>query len=197
MQPQQMAQTLDDLDRALAAQSQAGESTGQQASQPSGQQAGQPQPGQQPSGQQPSGQPSSSQPSSSQSSPGQDASGPASAMDASPTLAQMLEAAMQQAARERMQSLQQAQGGERSGDPSTDAANANPLSESGQGDPPGGIDEIDLLRDAMQDGDWGDLRERGVDDAAQGRGSRVPPGYSREVRAYFRALSKRAAESEE
>lgn len=184
--PQQMAQTLDDLDRTLAAQSgQPGQpSEGQNASAQSSQGA--------------EGQPSSGQPGQEPNGPGQLGSGqpPQNAVEASPTLAQMLEAQMQQAARERLESLQQAQSGQQDGDPSNpDASSPNPFSESGEGEMPAGGDDVDLIRGMIDDGDWGDLRRQSVDDAAQGRAVRIPPGYSREIKAYFKALSKRAAES--
>lgn len=187
--PQQKAQTLDELDRSLAAQANGPDSDSQQSSsqpsqgnqgQPSDQPPGQPGGESQPNGE---GKPGTGQP-------------PKNAVEASPTLAEMLEAQMQQAARERMKSLQQAtQAGEQPGDPSSDSTSPNPVSESGQGEIPDGPDDIDLLRGMLEDGDWGDLRRRGVDDAAQGRPVRIPPGYSREIKAYFKALSKRAAEA--
>ncbi|QDV43784.1 hypothetical protein Enr13x_36420 [Stieleria neptunia] len=191
----QMAQTLDELDRSLAAQaSQSAQqsSDSQQASgQPSESNTGQPESGQ--TGNEPGGQPSSDP--NADGRPGSDQP-PQNAVEASPTLAQMLEAQMQQAARERLKSLQQAQAGEQPGEPSnSDASSPNPVSESGEGEMPDGPDEIDLIQGAIADGDWGDLRRRGVDDAAQGRSIQIPPGYSREIKAYFKALSKRAAES--
>ena len=45
-------------------------------------------------------------------------------------------------------------------------------------------------------GQWGQLRERRTDDAAESRSARVAPQYRREVEAYFRAIAKRAAERE-
>lgn len=182
----QMAQTLDELDRSLAAQaqsqgqpgdgkSQSGENSQSDQGQPSQQTPGDDQAGQ-------SGQPSDD--------------GRQNAIDVSPTLAQMLEAQMQQAARDRMKSLQQAQAGEKPGDQSSsDKSSPNPFSESGEGDPADGPENLDLLRGRIADGQWGDLRRRGTDDAAQGRGSRIPPGYAREINAYFKAISKRAAEN--
>lgn len=191
----QMAQTLDELDRSLAAQ--AAQSTQQPSDsqpasgQPSEGDQGQPASGQ--SGNEPGGQPSNDPNADGRPGSGQP---PQNAVEASPTLAQMLEAQMQQAARERLKSLQQAQAGEQPGEPSnSDASSPNPVSESGEGDMPDGPDEIDLIQGAIADGDWGDLRRRGVDDAAQGRSIQIPPGYSREIKAYFKALSKRAAES--
>ena len=190
-----MAQTLDELDRSLAAQASADQSSQQpgetQPGQP-GQPGGQPDASQQPnSSQQPGGEPSDQ---------GQLGSGqpPQNAIDASPTLAEMLEAQMQQAARERMKSLQEAQGMQQQGQQSpSDSTSPNPVSESGEGEAPGGPDDIELLRGALIDGDWGDLRRQGVDDAAQGRSIQIPPGYSREIKAYFKALSKRAAETKD
>ena len=193
--PQQMAQTLDELDRSLAAQA------SQSAQQPSDSQPASGQPSEDNQGQPASGQTGNEpggQPSSDPNADGRPGSGqpPQNAVEASPTLAQMLEAQMQQAARERLKSLQQAQAGEQPGEPSnSDASSPNPVSESGEGDMPDGPDEVDLIQGAIADGDWGELRRRGVDDAAQGRSIQIPPGYSREIKAYFKALSKRAAES--
>ncbi|QEF98082.1 hypothetical protein Mal15_21290 [Stieleria maiorica] len=200
--PQQMAQTLDDLDRSLAdGASPPGQPSDSQQASASQQSSAQQPPAQSSQGNQ--GQPSDSQ--SAVGKPGGEPSGqgrlgsgqpPQSAVEASPTLAQMLEAQMQQAARERLRSLQQAQAGEQPGQPpSSDPSSPNPVSESGQGEMPDGPDDVDLIQGAIADGDWGDLRRRGVDDAAQGRSIQIPPGYSREIKAYFKALSKRAAES--
>ncbi len=46
-------------------------------------------------------------------------------------------------------------------------------------------------------GEWGQLRSRRTDDAAESQKSRVAPQYRREVDAYFRAIAKRAAEKKE
>ncbi|MCO8120740.1 hypothetical protein NHH03_03250 [Stieleria sp. TO1_6] len=182
---QQMAQTLDELDQSIAAESQA---QGAQAQQSPGDESGQP------TGQ-PANQNSQSQPGAASDNASSDAP-PQNAMQASPTLAQMMQAQMQQAARQRMQSLQQARAGQEPNQPtSSPDAPSSPGTESGQGQPPAGSGDVDLLRGPIQDGQWGDLRRRGVDDAAQGRGSRIPPGYAREIQAYFKAISKRAAES--
>lgn len=181
----QMAQTLDELDRSLAAQGQQKPGESDETNQPNQ--------GNEQSGSQ--GQNSTQGKPSSQGEPnsdGQPSSGSQTAMQASPTLAQMLERQMQQAAQERMKSLQEAQQGEQGKNPS-DRGSQNPQSESGQGEPPGGDGTVKLLEGDILDGQWGDLRRRGVDDAAQGRGSRNARGYGKEVEAYFRALSKRSA----
>lgn len=187
----QMAQTLDELDRSLASKGQTpGEKSGQSDSD------NQPNQGNEQSGSK--GQSSSQGKPSSQGEPnsdGQSSPGSQTAMEASPTLAQMLEQQMQQAAQERMKSLQQAQQGKPGSKPSQDGSQ-NPQSESGQGEPPGGDENVRLLEGELLDGEWGALRRRGVGDAAQGRGSRIPPAYTREVEAYFKALSKRSAEKE-
>ena len=95
-----------------------------------------------------------------------------------------------------MQSLQQAQqAGQPNGESSDSDGSPDPMSESGQGDVPDAPDGVNLLGGDIADGAWGELRERGVEDAAQGRGARIPPGYAREIQAYFKALSRRAAES--
>ncbi|KAA5546218.1 hypothetical protein FYK55_04830 [Roseiconus nitratireducens] len=209
----QMAQTLDELDRSLAAQGQQGAGDSETPSQPgqgqSGAQGqpsqGQPSPGQSGQGQPGQGQPGQGQPGQSQSGSQPSTSGQGSAaagsessaqdstaLDASPTLAEMLDAQMQRAARERMQMLQQAQAGQQAA--SSQASSSAAASESGQGSPPAGSDDVDLIDGQAGRGDWGQLRERGVDDAAQGRGSQIPRGYAKEVQAYFKALSKRSAE---
>ncbi|MEO1529729.1 MAG: hypothetical protein AAFX06_30290 [Planctomycetota bacterium] len=194
---QEMAQTLDELDRALnqppgmpqgEASQQSGETQPGDAQQP-----GQPGEGQQADGQPNEGPPGQGQPGQQQPGQGQ-GQGQPSTLESSPTLAQMLEDALQQAARERMQSLQQAQAGKPSDSPSN--GQPSPQSESGSGDPPDGPTTVPNLED-LRDGDWGSLRSRGVDDAAQGRGSRVPPGYAREVQAYFKAIAERASEKKE
>ncbi|WP_182866990.1 hypothetical protein [Stieleria mannarensis] len=192
--PQQMAQTLDDLDRSLAAQgSPSGQPSDSQQASDQLSQGNQGQPSDDQSGNQPGGEPSSDPSDQGRLGSGQP---PQNAVEASPTLAQMLEAQMQQAARERLKRLQQAQAGEQPGQPSdSDPSSPNPISESGEGEMPDGPDDVELIQGAIADGDWGDLRRRGVDDAAQGRSIQVPPGYSREIKAYFKALSKRAAES--
>ncbi len=174
----QMAQTLDELDRSLNGQP----SQQQPGEQQSGEQQGSQQPGSQQSGQQQQG--------SQQQGAGQQRG---NAMEASPTLARMLEAQRQQAARERMKGLQETSGVTESSQPNQQAE--KPTTESGQGEPPGGKQDVDLLDGEITDGDWGGLRERVVDDANQGKSTRIPPGYSREVQAYFKALSKRAAEA--
>ena len=185
--PQQKAQTLDELDRSLSSQSKG------QPGEPNGSSV--PGEGQQQNSSQ-SGQGEAGQPSESDLSLDQSDGPPGDAMKLSPTLAQMLEAQLQQAARERMKSLQQAQQGQSSDQASANNAASNPVSESGQGEAPPGNEEIDLMRE-ITDGAWGELRQRGVEDAVQGRGVQIPPGYSREVQAYFKALSKRAAEAEQ
>jgi hypothetical protein len=191
--PRKLAQTLDELDRSLAAQAKGQSPNSQNTSgeEPGGDPGRRPDPSSQQSqsGQQPDGQPTQGQP---------DDGGRQNAIDASPTLAEMLEAQSQQAARERMKSLQQAQAEQSPGDkPSSQNSLPNPVSQSGEGDVPDGPDDVDLLRGGIADGDWGDLRRRRTDDAAQGRGSRIPPGYAREINAYFKAISKRAAENKQ
>jgi hypothetical protein len=45
--------------------------------------------------------------------------------------------------------------------------------------------------------EWGQLRERRTDDAAESRSATIAPQYRREIEAYFRAIAKRAAENEQ
>ncbi len=173
---EQLAQTLDELDRAIA-QSQAE----QQGDAPSGQPPGEQTAAQQGDAQQ-QGQESSQQ----------------SAGEASPTLANAMDAQAQQAARQRQQQMNPSQEGQsqQSGDPSDTASNSNPGTEPGMGQMPDG----GFLQTAGVDrigSDWGQLRERRTDDAAESRSATISPQYRREIQAYFRAIAKRAAERSE
>lgn len=168
----QLAQTLDELDRAMA-KSEQGE--GEQGEQAQGEQG---QPGQQP-GSEPGGKPSGK---------------PSSAAQASPTLASMMEAQSQNAARQRQQQLNPSPAGE--GEPSDDpTASGQPATESGSGEMPGGgmVDTAGVERIGDP---WGQLRERRTDDAAESSAPNVPAQYRKEIEAYFRAIARQAAEKE-
>ncbi|WP_436715963.1 hypothetical protein U8335_27690 [Roseiconus lacunae] len=195
--PEQMARTLDELDRSLAQSASEPQGEGNQGSANTGQEnAGQ------------VTQAGSTQANSTQGQPGSQASqsqpGSASEMngtpppsnqsvDASPTLAQMLDDQLQQAAKERMRRLAETQSGQR-GESTESSSNASSVaSDSGSGEPPGGSDEVNEANGKLTGGDWGDLRMQGVEDANQGRATRIPRGYSAEVKAYFKALGKRSA----
>ena len=189
---EEMARTLDELDRAL--NQPPGMPQGESGQTPGEPQSGDAQqPGQPGEGQQAESQPGQGEPGQGQQQSGEPGQGQPSPIESSPTLAQMLENQLQQAARERMQSLQEAQSGQQSN--SQSQSTPSPQSEPGSGEPPDGPTAVPSLQD-MRDGDWGSLRSRGVDDAAQGRASRVPPGYAREVQAYFKAIAERASETE-
>ena len=101
---------------------------------------------------------------------------------------------MQQAAKQRLQTLQQALANQSMQQSSQMAEGQSPQDQAGQGEPPSGSDEIDLIDEKLADGDWGNLRDQNVEDASQGRKQKIVPGYRNEVQAYFKALSRRAAE---
>jgi hypothetical protein len=181
---QQMARTLDELDRALAEASQPpSPPAGQQPE--SGQQASDGQPGETP------GQPGSEgqQPGDPSGQPGQP-----TAADASPTLAGAMDAQSQQAARQRMQQFDPSAQGNQPGDSEQkSASNGKPGPRSGAGEMPrGGI--VDTTGTQRIGSDWGQLRERRTDDATESQGTQVAPQYRREIEAYFRAVARRAAE---
>lgn len=183
--PEQMAQTLDELDRTLSRNAQSGNKN-------AGESGGQPQPSSQGASNGGDANQQQSAQASSGSQSGQNQSGE-NATDASATLAQMLDAQAQQAAKERMRSLAQAQAGQSPNSNQTGNQSNDPLSQSGTGDPPGGSDAVDAI-DQVEGGDWGDLRAQGVKDVNEGPGSKVPRSYAAEVKAYFKALGKRSAE---
>ena len=188
----QLAQTLDELDQAIA---EAAKQQAQQQQNPSGQQPGQ-QPGEQgeqanqQSGQQPGQQQPGEQ--SGQPQPGQPTSG-----ESSPTLAEMLDSQQQQAARQRQQMQQQSEPGQPS--PSQQSGQEQPGQQTGEMS--GERSEMPAEDDAAlpnfvagELGQWGQLRQRRTDDAAENRKTRIAPQYRREVEAYFRAIAERAAE---
>lgn len=170
---EQLAQTLDELDRAIA---QSQQQSQQQSPQPGKGQSEQPQ-GEESAQQQ--GQPSQQQ----------------SAGEASPTLANAMDAQAQQAARQRQQQMNPISQGQsqQQGQPSDTASNSTPASQPGMGQMPDGgflpMTDVDRLGS-----DWGQLRERRTDDAAESRSATISPQYRREIQAYFRAIAKRAAE---
>ncbi|WP_146517918.1 hypothetical protein [Stieleria varia] len=203
----EMAQTLDELDQAMSAQARQQAAAGDPSSQQEGQpQDGQPQDGQ---GQQAQGQPQQGQPQQGQASQGQSQSGQSqsgqgqTAMDVSPTLAQKMNDQMQQAARERLQQMQQATGeasGHQSGSDSSSEMMAQSDGSSANGTTPGAGEgaandgTVNTARTELMDGDWGDLRSQRSEDASQGRAAQVAPQYRKEVQAYFKAIARRAAE---
>lgn len=166
-QAEQMAKTLDELDRALA---QSDPSSSQQGDELQSGQSQPSQPGQEPNQQ-----------------AGQQSSQPQNAAEASPTLADAMQSQAQQAARQRQEQM----------NPTQPQSSSNPASEpgSGQAMPDGG--RLDIGNVDRVGNDWGQLRERRTDDAAQSRSSKVAPQYRREIEAYFRAIAKRAAEKSE
>ncbi len=175
---QQLARTLDELDRAMAQS----EAAAQQATEDVA------------AGQQAAGQ----QPQEGQSEGGQPPQSPTAA-DASPTLANAVDSQAQKAARQRNAQLNPSNPGESqpSGPPSDqNASNSSPATQSGSGEMPDGgfVDTMGIERSGAE---WGQLRERRTDDAAESRSANVASQYSREIEAYFRAVAKRAAEKGE
>lgn len=172
MRGQQLAQTLDELDRAMSQSPSEAESAQANQGQP-GQQQGQP-------GQQ-QGQPSQQQ----------------NAGEASPTLANAMDSQAQQAARRRQQQMNPNGQGQQAGQPSSRTASSrDSQTEGGSGQMPGGgfVDTMGISREGS---DWGQLRERRTEDATESRGATIAPEYRREIEAYFRAIARRAAEIEE
>ncbi len=167
---QQLARTLDELDRALA-QSQQQPSSSQQAQNSQGEnQQGSPQEGQ------PQGQPSQN------------------AAEASPTLANAMNQQAQQSARQRQQQMMPASQGNQPGQDNQQASTSTtPAETSGIGEMPDGgmVDTEGIVRIGS---DWGNLRERRTEDAAEAKSATATPQYRREIEAYFRAVAKRAAE---
>ena len=182
-QDQQLAQTLDELDRQLAseASSQAGQPTGEtQQAQPGSEQTA-----------------SNESQSEGQGSPAgdQNAQSSPTAAQASPTVANDLNAQAQQAARQRQQQLNPNQGQEgQPGDPSQQPGNSSTASnQPGNGQMPDG-GRLDASEMDRLGADWGSLRERKTDEVNEGRSATVSPIYRQQVEAYFRAIAKQAAE---
>ena len=184
MEGQELARTLDELDRAMAQQAQASQQGQEQAGQQAGdQQQGQQQAGDQQQGQQPSGEQQAGQ------QDGQPSGNQQTAGEASPTLANAMQSQAQQAARERQSQMTP-------GEPSS-SEGSTPSTESGSGMqmPDGGT--VDISKTERAGTEWGKLRERRTEDASESRGESIAPQYRREIEAYFRAIATRAAEKSE
>ncbi len=113
--------------------------------------------------------------------------------EASPTLAGAAQSQAQRAARQRSAQTSPQQVGDGDGEPSEESGESGaPGARSGDGSMPGGglIDSRGVVREG---GDWGALRERRTDNAVEDRSAPIAPGYRREIEAYFRAISERAA----
>ena len=189
---QQLAQTLDELDRQLASQ----------ANQQSGNESGQSSDGQSTSDQvadnesnqsESANQDAQGQPTSAD---GQDEAGSPTAGQASPTLANNVNSQSQQAARQRQQQLNPSQDSPgQSGEPGQQEGESSTASDQpGNGQMPDGgpVDTSDITRLGA---DWGSLRERKTDEVDEGRSATVSPAYRRQVEAYFRAITRKAADS--
>ncbi|TWU51904.1 hypothetical protein [Rubripirellula reticaptiva] len=176
---QQLAQTLDELDRSIAA-----EKNSEQGSEPSeGENPSDQPPGQEPGdnpGQQPGQKPGQSKPS--------------TAAEASPTLAGLVEAQSQAAAKQRQERIDPPAPSQGPPSPPSDQPSppGEPGDESKVGEMPDGgtVDSRDTDRNGIQ---WGELRQRRTDDAAESAAPNVPIQYRREIEAYFRAIANQAA----
>ncbi len=168
-----MAQTLDELDRWIAAN----EKSPPSDDQGSPQQDGQSQQDSQQQGPDPSSQPQN-------------------AAQASPTLSQMMDAQQQQSAKQRQQQLQPGQSKQASQQQSESQSKTKDgdalTNNAGPGDAPDDGGTLGQIPGGLS-GEWGELRERKTDDATESGGSRVAPQYRREVEAYFKAIARRAA----
>ncbi|TWT50795.1 hypothetical protein Pla22_35380 [Rubripirellula amarantea] len=200
----QLAQTLDELDRAIAqsekqqAQSELedgesgdGESADGESGDKSSEEGSQGGEGQAQDGQ--SGQGGASG----------EGGKPMTAGQASPTLAQSMESQVQQAARSRAKSLNPDDPSQNPGDPQdgglpNDMAGADPGTPSdvsGSGPPPGG-GSVEITGIDREGRDWGSLRQRHTEDAVEGRAMTLPPEYRNEIQAYFQAIATKAGEKE-
>lgn len=182
-QDQQLAQTLDELDRQLASQanSQAAQQAGDSQQTP-------------PSSEQTASNESQSQGQGSQEGDQNGQSSPTAAQ-ASPTVANDLNSQAQQAARQRQQQLNpnQNQAGQ-PGDPNQQPGNSSTAAnQPGSGQMPDG-GRLDASEMERLGADWGSLRERKTDEVNEGRSATVSPIYRQQVEAYFRAIAKQAAE---
>ncbi|MEM9827840.1 MAG: hypothetical protein AAF958_14710, partial [Planctomycetota bacterium] len=211
----QKARQLDELDRALAQQrqsmNQAGESSqgqsqsggaqqdqqggqGQSQSQSAGSQAqGSQAQGSQADGSQSSGSQPNGQPQNGGSAQGGNPSGP-TAGDLSPTLASAMGGKQQNAAKTRQQRMQNNADGE--GDSSGDAPQTSNAGDSDQSGSPG-ADEMPGGKPMSIEGierlgsNWGSLRQKTNEDAAESADLQVPAQYRKELEAYFREVARR------
>ncbi len=184
---QQLAQTLDELDRQIASQSQANAAAAAGAQDPQTASNDSTDPSAEVEGSESQG----------ADSPGSPTQGMPTAQQASPTLANNVNSQAQQAARQRQQQLnpQQGQSGE-PGQPSQQQnASSSPSNQSGNGEMPDG-GPIDASEIERLGADWGRLRERKTDEVNEGRTGTVSAAYRRQVEAYFRAIARRAAQNQ-
>ncbi|MGB7324189.1 MAG: hypothetical protein WBD31_04920 [Rubripirellula sp.] len=187
---EQLAQTLDELDQSIASEKKSEQSSeSSEGENPSDQPPGQ-EPGDN-SGQQP-GQKTGQEPGQK---PGQ--SKPSTAAEASPTLAGLVEAQSQAAAKQRQDRIDPPAPSQGPPSPPSDQPSppGKPGDESQMGEMPDGgmVDSRDINRDGIQ---WGELRQRRTDDAAESAAPNVPIQYRREIEAYFRAIANQAAAKE-
>ncbi|TWT69627.1 coiled-coil domain-containing protein [Crateriforma conspicua] len=185
-QGKKLAQTLDELDRALL-----GESTAAAPSSPTE-----------------DGTSSQADASSSQQSPA-DAppSGEAStALETSPTLAEAIRRQQQRMARQRQDAAdgQNARSGTNTGQSSSGSSSSENLNDAPPSDPQSGFadgravvgpSEVDGTDAARLGSRWGDLRSQESDEAAGPADASVPPQYRSDVEAYFRAVAAQATDS--
>lgn len=189
-----LAQTLDELDRALF-----GQAAGDDASDgpPEGSEPGEPAPGDPEGPGEPAdgdagdagdGSPTGESGPSRDAAAGQDpsAAGPSTAADASPTMQSMLDEQAQATARGRHQFR----------DLPEDAADQPAGDESLMPGTPGDIDGGPIAIEGIDraGSGWGQLRERRTEEVAEGRRELLPPQYRLEIEAYFRAVARQAGQ---
>ncbi|WP_419193991.1 hypothetical protein [Novipirellula herctigrandis] len=170
----QLAQTLDELDRAVFQKSNQRSSSGQ------GQQSEQGQSGSQ-------GEPSSENGQGKQ----------PSASEASPTLASEMNQRNQGLAKQRQSQIQSASDASKPSDStsprqSSATRTTNRRSSSTSIAAGGPLNSVDMNRLGSE---WGKLRERRTDDAIETDATVASPEYQSQIEAYFQAVARRASES--
>lgn len=188
-----LAQTLDELDRALFGQAVGADASDgpPQGSEPGESAPGDPEgPSEAADGDAGDGRPPGESGPAGDAAAGQDSSeaGPSTAADASPTMRSMLDEQAQATARGRDQfrDVPEDSAGRPAGDES--------LTPGTPGDFDGGPIAIEGI-DRAGSG-WGQLRERRTEEVAEGRRELLPPQYRLEIEAYFRAVARQAGQSQ-
>ncbi|EMI21524.1 membrane protein [Rhodopirellula maiorica SM1] len=181
----QLAQTLDDLDQALA------DSSGQNAGEGLGTPAGESQPEQGQAGDQ--GKSEESAQAASPSKPGQQQG--QTAGQASPTLAAAMQQQAQRMAKQRQSQVNAAQQGnpaESSSQSMAQSSTSTISTSSSEGI--ADSESIDAKQENRKGSQWGQLRERRTDDANETESNLGALEYQQQIEAYFQAVARRAAE---
>ncbi|WP_442505377.1 hypothetical protein SH528x_004163 [Novipirellula sp. SH528] len=178
----QLAQTLDELDQAMA------EPSGQASGEGQNQQSGEEQAAEGQAGEQ--GQPSESAQAAQGSKPGQ----AKSAGQASPTLASAMQKQTQQMAKQRQSQVNAAQQGNPAESPSESMAKSSMSTISNSSsDGIGDSESIASKGENRKGAQWGQLRERRTDDVNETEANVGSPEYQQQIEAYFQAVARRAA----